>query len=83
MLAQAQEPKSHRINVEGTKILIIEDEALFARAVAKRLQKAGFECEHAETLTDGLKLAKQFQPDFVLLDMRLPDGYAVEGLRGH
>ncbi len=78
MLAQAQEPKSHRINVEGTKILIIEDEALFARAVAKRLQKAGFECEHAETLTDGLKLAKQFQPDFVLLDMRLPDGNGLD-----
>ena len=63
---------------QAIKILIVEDEVLFARAVLKRLQKAGFECEHAETLQDGRAVAKQFLPDLVLLDMRLPDGNGMD-----
>src|SRR5688572_5930836 len=60
------------------RVLLVEDEALFARAVVKRLQKAGYECEHAETLADGRALAKQFLPDMALLDMRLPDGNGLD-----
>jgi DNA-binding NtrC family response regulator len=60
------------------RILLVEDEAVFARAVAKRLQKAGYECEHAETIADGRALARQFAPDLALLDMRLPDGNGLE-----
>ena len=57
-----------------TKVLVIDDEVLFARAVVKRLQKAGYACEHAENISDSIDLARQFMPDLVLLDMRLPDG---------
>jgi len=60
------------------RILLVEDEVLFARAVAKRLQKASYECEHAETIADGRAIAKQFQPDLALLDMRLPDGNGLD-----
>ncbi|HAF00154.1 MAG TPA: sigma-54-dependent Fis family transcriptional regulator [Methylophilaceae bacterium] len=60
------------------KILIVEDEVLFARAVAKRVQKEGFSCEHAASIAEGSALAKQFQPDLVLLDMRLPDGNGLD-----
>ena len=68
-----------RINdVLSNKILIVEDEALFARAVAKHLKKAGFDCECAESLADARALAKQFLPDLVLLDMRLPDGNGLD-----
>ena len=31
---------------QKVRVLLVEDEVLFARAVAKRLQKAGYECEH-------------------------------------
>ena len=61
-----------------TKVLIVEDEVLFARAVFKRLQKAGYACEHAETIANGREIARQFMPDLVLLDMRLPDGNGLE-----
>jgi len=61
-----------------TRVLLVEDETLFARAVVKRLKQAGFDCEHAETLADGRELARQFLPDFSLLDMRLPDGNGLE-----
>jgi DNA-binding NtrC family response regulator len=61
-----------------TRVLLVEDEALFARAVVKRLRQAGYDCEHAETLADGRTLARQFMPDLALLDMRLPDGNGLE-----
>ena len=63
---------------QKARILIVEDEALFGRAVAKRLQKAGYDCKHAETLAEGRDHARQLMPDLVLLDMRLPDGNGMD-----
>ncbi|HLD09765.1 MAG TPA: sigma-54 dependent transcriptional regulator, partial [Methylophilaceae bacterium] len=60
--------------VNKLRVLMVEDEVVFARAVVKRLRQAGYECEHAENLADGRALAKQFMPELALLDMRLPDG---------
>ena len=79
MQAEASYP-NEIINHQKTRVrvLLVEDEALFARAVVKRLKQAGFDCEHAETLADGRMLARQFMPDFALLDMRLPDGNGLE-----
>ncbi|MDR2874808.1 MAG: sigma-54 dependent transcriptional regulator [Methylobacillus sp.] len=61
-----------------SRILLVEDETLFARAVAKRLRQAGYECEHAETLADGRAIIRQFAPELVLLDMQLPDGSGMD-----
>jgi two-component system response regulator AtoC len=63
---------------QQSKLLIIEDEVLFARAVMRRLQKAGYECAHVENLQDARTIFKQFSPDIVLLDMRLPDGNGLD-----
>ena len=60
------------------RILLVEDEALFARAVGKCLLQAGFTCDHAETLAQGRAFARQLPPDLVLLDMRLPDGSGLD-----
>ncbi|WP_020168121.1 MULTISPECIES: sigma-54-dependent transcriptional regulator [Methylotenera] len=88
MLAQHTQPKPANADSEhleqsthfsqSKKILIVEDEVLFARAVQKRLQKAGFECEHVESLADARAIIKQFNADLVLLDMRLPDGNGLD-----
>lgn len=63
---------------QQSKVLIVEDEALFARAVMRRLQKEGYECEHVESLQDARAISKQFAADIVLLDMRLPDGNGLD-----
>ena len=63
---------------QQSKILIVEDEALFARAVMRRLQKSGYECAHVENLQGARDILRQFMPDVVLLDMRLPDGNGVD-----
>jgi two-component system, NtrC family, response regulator AtoC len=57
-----------------SRVLLIEDEALFAKAARKRLQSKGHECYIAETLAAGRELAASLQPDLILLDLRLPDG---------
>ena len=63
---------------QQSKLLIVEDEVLFARAVMRRLQNAGYECAHVESLQDARTITKQFSPDIVLLDMRLPDGNGLD-----
>lgn len=78
MTAQSQTDFQQINDIRQNKVLIVEDETLFARAVAKHLKKADFDCECAENLMDSRILAKQFQPDLVLLDMRLPDGNGLD-----
>ncbi len=60
------------------KILIVEDEGLFAKAISKRLVKAGYTCEIAGTLQQARQMLKDFAPDMMTLDMRLPDGNGLE-----
>ncbi|HQN65924.1 MAG TPA: sigma-54 dependent transcriptional regulator [Methylophilus sp.] len=78
MLAQSQKTHSYPLGQEARRVLIVEDEVLFARAVSKQLSKAGFECEQVETIEAARAILKQFGPDAVLLDMRLPDGNGMD-----
>jgi DNA-binding NtrC family response regulator len=66
------------LSSQQSKVLIVEDEALFARAVMRRLQKSNYECAHVESVQDARDILKQFSPDIVLLDMRLPDGNGLD-----
>ncbi|MGH8471949.1 MAG: sigma-54-dependent transcriptional regulator, partial [Gammaproteobacteria bacterium] len=60
------------------RVLLVEDEAVFARAVEKRLAKAGLACQVAGTLADARRLLMGSEPDAILLDMRLPDGSGLD-----
>ncbi|MCY4210962.1 MAG: sigma-54 dependent transcriptional regulator [Gammaproteobacteria bacterium] len=62
------------------QILIIEDEAVFAGAVRKRLTRAGYQADIAGTLAAGAAKLKEATPDLLLLDMRLPDGSGLDFL---
>jgi DNA-binding NtrC family response regulator len=62
-------------------VLIVEDEELFGKAVAKRLSKAGYHCQHATTLTKAEQSLRELTPDLILLDMRLPDGSGLDFLQ--
>ncbi len=63
------------------RILIVEDEILFARAVSKRLEKAGFSAPTVATLADAERALKAETPELLLLDMRLPDGSGLDFLQ--
>jgi DNA-binding NtrC family response regulator len=77
-LAHLNTNNTATLNKQPTKLLIVEDEVLFARAVMRRLQKDGYECEHVENVQDARSIIKQFLPDIILLDMRLPDGNGLD-----
>src|SRR5688500_2114762 len=60
-------------------ILVIEDEATIAAAVAARLEKEGFEVLVAGDGLDGIERFRTGHPDLVVLDLMLPgmDGLEV------
>jgi two-component system KDP operon response regulator KdpE len=68
-----------------SKVLVIDDEAPFVRALAISLRAHGYEVDTAGSGEEGLQRAASFHPDAVILDLGLPgiDGLEVlEGLRG-
>ena len=54
------------------KILIIEDESALQKSLSDFLQQKGCETSSALNGEDGLKLAKSYSPDLILLDLILP-----------
>jgi two-component system KDP operon response regulator KdpE len=68
-----------------TKVLVVDDEARFARALAISLTARGYEVDTATTGEQGLEQVAHGHPDVVVLDLGLPgiDGLDVlRGLRG-
>ncbi|OHB22884.1 MAG: hypothetical protein A2939_04140 [Parcubacteria group bacterium RIFCSPLOWO2_01_FULL_48_18] len=53
-------------------ILLIDDEAQIRDLYSTKLQSAGFEIVQAVNGMIGFELAKQKNPDLILLDMRMP-----------
>ena len=62
-------------------VVVVDDEALFAKAVVRHLEKAGYRCTHAATLGAAAAAIDSSEPDLVLLDMRLPDGSGLDYLQ--
>ena len=59
------------------RILIVEDDRVIAGAMEKRIESWGFEARCAEDFSDVLSEFVRFDPQLVLLDVRLPlyNGY--------
>jgi len=54
-------------------VLVIDDNERNSKLVRDVLEAAGLRTMSALTATDGLALARDRQPDLVLMDLRLPD----------
>jgi DNA-binding response OmpR family regulator len=60
------------------RILIIEDETLWAREINRFLQKEGFKCKEAHNGRIALELIHAQKFDMILLDLKLPDYDGLE-----
>ena len=63
-------------------ILLVEDDEFLAELYATKLNLEGFEVSLAVDGEKGLKLAKEVEPDLVLLDIILPKMDGFEVLKG-
>jgi len=62
------------------KILIVEDEPILSDLLFQFLDEEGFEVKMAQTAEEGIKRAKEFFPDLILLDILLPGKSGYEFL---
>jgi two-component system alkaline phosphatase synthesis response regulator PhoP len=62
-----------------TSILLVDDEKMITDALARALTQAGYQVTVADNGRDGLALAREKQPDVVVLDVMMPqmDGWDV------
>jgi DNA-binding NtrC family response regulator len=60
--------------VSAPDVLVIEDDRILGGAVVQRLKLEGFAASWAQTCEQALLKVKASRPDFVLADIRLPDG---------
>ena len=61
------------------KVLIIEDDPSFLRAVSHIVEKEGYNVTNASNGMTGLRMAKEENPDLLILDVMLPgiDGFEI------
>ncbi|WP_085632425.1 MULTISPECIES: response regulator [unclassified Pseudomonas] len=58
---------------DSRSILVVEDEPNFANILYDLAHELGYRCLVAHGADEGYDLAREFLPDAILLDMRLPD----------
>ena len=68
------------VGAAAPKLLVVEDEAVFARALERHLRRSGFAPRIAADLQQATRALAEYQPDLVLSDLRLPDGSALQFL---
>src|SRR5215211_5036217 len=61
-----------------TKILVIDDEPAITNLVTAYLKTEGYEVYTAADGTAGLKAARAFKPDLIILDLMLPGLDGIE-----
>jgi DNA-binding response OmpR family regulator len=67
--------------MQATRVLVVEDDADLARAVALELDHAGYEVRVEPDGPGGLRVHREWSPEVVLLDLGLPSLDGVEVCR--
>lgn len=72
---------SNHKNIKKAKILLVEDDSFLAGMYQAKLSLEGFVVEMAADGEQGLKIAKEENPDLILLDIILPKLSGFEVLK--
>ncbi|HMI09185.1 MAG TPA: response regulator [Candidatus Saccharimonadales bacterium] len=63
-----------------TRIAIIEDDPVISQMYRMKFEADGFEVQLADNGERGVALVEEFQPDLILLDMKMPHMDGAEAL---
>ena len=63
------------------KILIVDDEKIIRERLKKLLELDGYSTTIADDGTDGLNIYNEWQPDVVLLDVKMPGMSGIDVLK--
>ena len=77
MKAMKQPTGSPNAHVQGYRALVVDDETALADVVASYLEREQFEATVASNGVDALAVARELDPDVVILDLGLP---GIDGL---
>jgi DNA-binding NtrC family response regulator len=69
------------MNTMASKILIVEDELILRRSLAKLLELRGYNVDEADSFDAAVKKIRYYTYDIYLLDLRLPDGNGRQVLK--
>jgi two-component system OmpR family response regulator len=61
-----------------TRVLVVEDEGDIALLLELLLDSSKMTVEHARNLCDARDFLEKEQPELILLDNRLPDGFGID-----
>ena len=59
-------------------LLIVDDDRPFRERLARAMQARGFDVKIAETVREGIALAKDSPPAFAVVDLKLEDGNGLD-----
>ena len=62
---------------DGSRILLVEDDAALAREIVRALERSSWPVDHVGSLGEAFEAIIQFPYRAVLLDRRLPDGDGI------
>ena len=65
------------------KILVVEDEKVLNSAYKTILEKTGHDVEVAFDGNDALSVLEEYQPDIILLDLKMPNLDGIGFLRAY
>jgi two-component system OmpR family response regulator len=74
-------PELRRPDGQPVRVLAVDDESTITDLLAMALRYEGFEVRAAASGQDAIRVAAQFQPDAIILDMMLPDVSGLDVLR--
>lgn len=75
---------SYQINIGSAKVLVVDDEPEITDIVQTFLDEAGYQVLVENNPHKAIEVARNFQPDIILLDIMMPevDGYDIcKGLK--
>src|SRR5687767_7991749 len=76
------EGQSMTMNTQGLRALICEDEGVTVMQLRKALVRAGFEVVgEAVEGEEGVKLAREAEPDFIIMDLNMPGLDGIQATR--